>query len=350
MNYIFTNQYIAGFALALLSSWLLTGLMRKIALAIDITDKPDGERKSQREPVPYLGGLGIMLSLLLTILIGVSFQNVTPETRTDIIFLILPATILGLVGLWDDIKNLTPHFRLMIQVIMGLAGSLTITFGSTSGSATGNDTLDLLLSIFWIVGITNAINFFDNIDGGAAVASFMTAMGTLVYGLLTNQPYIAGFSVILAGSLVGFFIWNRRPARIYMGDAGSLFLGTLLASITIRINPETDTKLSSLALPILFLALPILDTSVVVINRLVRGISPLQGGQDHLSHRLALKGLRHRYILYFFAIVAAIFQFPLFASLYLNDTQELIAIFLSATLFVMAFFYFFRMPIVNAHK
>ena len=280
-------HFSVGFLLALFLSWAITGIMRKIAIRVGLTDKPDGERKSQSEPVPYLGGLGIMLSFALVVCVGVVFSDLAKESLKDLFYLLAPAAFMGIIGLWDDIRNLSPHFRLMMQVIMGLTASLTITFGSTSGNATNNATFNLLMSIFWIVGITNALNFFDNIDGGAAVAAFMVSIGITIYSFITSQSYIAGFAILIAGSLVGFFIWNRRPARIYMGDAGSLFLGTLLATIAIRIDPVVESKLVSLLVPILFLALPILDTSVVVVDRIRKGKSPLQGGKDHLSHRLA---------------------------------------------------------------
>jgi UDP-GlcNAc:undecaprenyl-phosphate GlcNAc-1-phosphate transferase len=135
-----------------------------------------------------------------------------------------------------------------------------------------------------------------------------------------------------------------------MGDAGALFLGILLATIVIRIDPATDSKMTSLALPILFLALPILDTSVVVISRISRGQSPLQGGQDHLSHRLALRGIRYRYILYIFALVAMVFQLPIFVSLLLGVTGELLTLGLSALLFLFTFIGFYRLPIVHVRK
>jgi UDP-GlcNAc:undecaprenyl-phosphate GlcNAc-1-phosphate transferase len=350
MNTVNGSHYAVGFIIASFLSWLMTGLMRKIAIGIGLTDKPDGGRKIQKQPVPYLGGIGIMLSFIVTLYLGLFFEHVTRETSLDIFYLLLPAVIMGLVGLWDDIRNLSPHFRLMIQVIMGLTASLTITFGSTSGSATGNASFDLLISIIWIVGITNAINFFDNMDGGAAVASFVVSLGIALYSLLTSQPYIAGFAFLITGSLLGFFIWNRRPARIYMGDAGALFLGMLLATVAIRIDPYAETKFVSLAIPILFLALPIIDTSVVVIDRIRRGKSPLEGGKDHLSHRLALKGLRHRYILYIFALISATFQIAIFASIYVNKVTEIFFVAAAFIFFAFSLIYFSRLPIENEHK
>ena len=304
-----------AFFFAFATSLVLSGVMRKIAILLNVFDKPDGGRKSQGEPVPYLGGVAIMTSFLVTVVTGLFVVSPSREVRTDILYLILPAAAVGIIGLWDDIKELSPHFRLMVQVLLGLAASLTITFGSTSGGATGNQSADLLLSIFWIVGITNALNFFDNMDGGAAVASFMTALGVFLYSSITSQPYLAIFGLVLMGVLAGFFYWNRRPARIYMGDSGALFLGILLATIAIRIDPETDSKWTAFAVPVFLLALPILDTSTVVISRLLNSRSPLQGGRDHLSHRLTLKGIRHRRILLTFALSSTFFQIPIYVFL-----------------------------------
>ena len=340
MQNLESKYLIAGVIFSFVLSWSLTGIMRRIALFANITDKPDGGRKSQKEPVPYLGGLAITLSVLVTIVLGSFFVSLTPEMRADLFYLLVPATILSFVGLWDDMRELSPQFRLMIQVLLGLAASLTITFGSTTGSATGNQTLDLLLTIFWIVGITNALNFFDNLDGGAAVASFMSALGLFLYSTLTNQPYLASFGVILMGVMLGFFVWNRRPARIYMGDSGALFLGMLLATIAVRIDPQTDSKWAAFSVPIFLLALPILDTSTVVINRILNKRSPLQGGKDHLSHRLANKGLRHRYILYLFVGISMLFQAPIFLYLQLEKSAEyfVLSLFLILMIFTWTFF------------
>lgn len=334
-----------AFFFALATSLVLSGVMRKIAMSLNIFDKPDGERKFQREPVPYLGGVAIMTSFLVTVATGLFVVSPSREVRTDILYLILPAAAVGIIGLWDDIKELSPHFRLMVQVLLGLAASLTITFGSTSGGATGNQSADLLLSIFWIVGITNALNFFDNMDGGAAIASFMTALGIFIYSSITNQTYLAIFGLVLMGVLAGFFYWNRRPARIYMGDSGALFLGILLATIAIRIDPETDSKWTSFAVPVFLLALPILDTCVAVISRLMNSRSPLQGGRDHLSHRLALKGIRHRRILLTFALISVFFQIPIYIFLRVDLSWELTITLSYLLLFIIIFIWLVRITV-----
>lgn len=341
---------ILAFFFAFATSLVLSGVMRKIAMSLNIFDKPDGGRKFQREPVPYLGGVAIMTSFLVTVVTGLLVVSPSREVRTDILYLILPAAAVGIIGLWDDIKELSPHFRLMVQVLLGLAASLTITFGSTSGGATGNQSADLLLSIFWIVGITNALNFFDNMDGGAAIASFMTALGIFIYSSITNQTYLAIFGLVLMGVLAGFFYWNRRPARIYMGDSGALFLGILLATIAIRIDPETDSKWTSFAVPVFLLALPILDTSVAVISRLMNSRSPLQGGRDHLSHRLALKGIRNHRILFIFAVISAFFQIPIYIFFKTNMNIEIRVTLTYFLIFLAVLIFFIRIEVYDAEK
>jgi UDP-GlcNAc:undecaprenyl-phosphate GlcNAc-1-phosphate transferase len=129
------------------------------------------------------------------------------------------------------------------------------------------------------------------VDGGAAgtVAVSSTALAILAFN--SNQYLITALATVTTGAMIGFLLWNKSPARIYMGDAGALFLGVLIATLTIRLHPDAETKWTSFATPVLLLAVPIMDTSVAVLTRLRRGVSPFQGGRDHLSHRLVRAGL-----------------------------------------------------------
>jgi UDP-GlcNAc:undecaprenyl-phosphate GlcNAc-1-phosphate transferase len=151
-----------------------------------------------------------------------------------------------------------------------------------------------LISIIWVVGICNSINFFDNLDGGAAGTTAISAIALTLIAISSGQLLVASFSLVLAGATLGFLIWNKSPARIYMGDAGALFLGILLATLTIRLNPDTDSSVASFSIPILVLAVPILDTCVAIISRLRRRVSPFRGGKDHLSHRLVRSGMSRK--------------------------------------------------------
>jgi UDP-GlcNAc:undecaprenyl-phosphate GlcNAc-1-phosphate transferase len=154
--------------------------------------------------------------------------------------------------------------------------------------------IDCAITLLWLVGISNSINFFDNIDGGASGTAAITSLALFFIALQNGQFLVAAMSIVLAGSTLGFLTWNKPPARIYMGDAGSLFLGILIASLVVRVDTNRELGSFSLLIPFFLLAVPILDTSTAVIKRLVRGVSPFQGGKDHLSHRLMRLGHEKR--------------------------------------------------------
>ena len=269
----------------------LTPFVRRYAITHEIYDLPNSDHKSHAEPIPYLGGVAIVIGV-----IGVSYaallakeyslKNIALATSV-----LGPALILALVGLWDDIKNLRPLPRLVVQSTVGVFTAILLIKTHTVGLPTGHVWLDGLITLVWIVGICNSINFFDNVDGGAA-GTIAISSGALAYlGYSGGQYFVAALSAVVAGATIGFLIWNKSPARIYMGDAGALFLGVLMATLTIRFHPHADTKWTSFSTKILLLAIPILDTSVAVTSRLIRNSSPFQGGLDHLSHRLVRAGL-----------------------------------------------------------
>jgi UDP-GlcNAc:undecaprenyl-phosphate GlcNAc-1-phosphate transferase len=164
----------------------------------------------------------------------------------------------------------------------------------TSGVAFGNTFLNYAITTFWIVGVCNSINFFDNHDGGAAGTVAVIAFFTFFIAFDRQQVLVSALAVVTAGATAGFLLWNRHPAKIYMGDAGSLFLGIIISVLTIRLSPGVVPSYKSLAIPVLLMATPILDTTVAVISRLYRGISPFQGGRDHLSHRLMRIGFHRK--------------------------------------------------------
>ena len=287
-------QYFLLFVSSYALVGVLTPLMRKIALSKEILDHPNSAHKSHSQPTPYLGGVAIILGVITItygslLLSDLSLKNFLLATS-----LLGPAIAMGLIGLWDDIKQLPPLPRFIGQTIAGVAVATILILSNNLGNPTGSTPLDVFISIVWVVGICNSINFFDNLDGGAAGTSAVTAIALTFIAVNGDQSLIASLSLVLTGSTLGFLFWNRSPARIYMGDAGALFLGVLLATLTIRLNPETNSNIASFSIPVLLLAVPILDTSVAVISRLRRKISPFQGGKDHLSHRLIRNGLSRK--------------------------------------------------------
>ena len=288
---ITNKEYFLLFVMAYLLVGALTPLMRRIAIATDVIDRPNSSHKSHKQPVPYLGGVAIIIGVIAISYSTSLVSNFTTNTFWLATSVLGPALLLGLIGLWDDLRNLQPLPRFIAQSIAGVftAGILVIT--DNVGNPTGSAVFDSIITVIWVVGICNSINFFDNLDGGAAGTVAISSIALAFLALNGDQYLIAALSTVTAGATLGFLVWNKSPAKIYMGDAGALFLGVLLATLTIRLRPDSDTQTGSYFTPIFLLAIPILDTSVAVISRISQHISPFQGGQDHLSHRLVRAGL-----------------------------------------------------------
>jgi UDP-GlcNAc:undecaprenyl-phosphate GlcNAc-1-phosphate transferase len=217
-----------------------------------------------------------------------------------------------------------------------------LVISNNVANPTGSIYIDVIITVIWVVGICNSINFFDNLDGGAAGTVTISAIFLTYLALSNGQSFIAALAVVVAGGTLGFLVWNRTPARIYMGDAGALFLGVLLATLTIRLNPDTQTQVASFATPILLLAIPILDTCVAVFSRLRRGISPFEGGKDHLSHRLIRLGISGKIaaislwvLSIFFGLLAVIISI-------VREQYEVNIIMLSILLWLLLFIGFLR--------
>jgi len=291
---ISNTEYFSLFVITFVLVGLLTPLVRQFALSKSIVDNPNQGHKTHREPIPYLGGVAIMVGVFLVSYGTALISDFTIDTFYLASSVLLPALILGLIGLWDDIKNLSALPRFIAQTVAGVFTAILLINTNTSGNPTGSDLIDTIVTILWIVGICNSINFFDNLDGGAAGTVAVSSIALAILALNGDQSVIAALATVMAGGTLGFLIWNKSPARIYMGDAGALFLGLVIAVLTIRLDPTTDQLTGSFATPLLLLAIPILDTTVAVLSRLRRGVSPFQGGRDHLSHRLIRRGLSRR--------------------------------------------------------
>lgn len=288
------------FAILGVSAFALTGLLtwpvRALAIRLGAMDAPNLARKTQAEPVPYLGGVAIALGITLTTLAAVfiggnkNLEN-TDQIKDLALTVLLPALLLGAMGLIDDLRSLSPWPRLITQSVVGTVVALVIVNSGTTGTPFGTSTVNTAVTIFWIVGICNSINFFDNLDGAAAGAVAIAALGVFFIAFDRGQELVSALSIVTAGATIGFLMWNKSPAKIYMGDAGALFLGIIISVATIRLNPGIEPTWKSLTIPVILLAVPLLDTCVAVFSRIARGLSPLTGGKDHLSHRLVRAGL-----------------------------------------------------------
>ena len=335
-------DYFFLFVISYVLVGLLTPLMRKIALAQGVLDRPNSAHKSHKNPVPYLGGVAIIIGVVIVSYIALISNKFTWSNFWLATSVLGPAIVMGLVGLWDDLKSLNPLPRFIGQSIAGVVVAVILILNDNIGNPTGITALDAAITIIWIVGICNSINFFDNLDGGAAGTVAITAISLTYLAITGDQYFIAALSIVVAGSTLGFLIWNRAPARIYMGDAGALFLGLLIATLTVRFKPSADSSISSFAIPVLLLAIPILDTTVAVFSRLRRKLSPFQGGKDHLSHRLVRAGLSRRLSAITLWSLTGLFSF--FAVLISLPTYgyEVITVAVASFFWLLLFIYFFR--------
>jgi UDP-GlcNAc:undecaprenyl-phosphate GlcNAc-1-phosphate transferase len=316
--------------------------MRRIAIATDVVDKPNTAHKSHKQPVPYLGGVAIIIGIIVISYSTSLVSNFTIDTFWLATSVLAPALVLGLIGLWDDMKNLPPLPRFVAQTIAGVFTAVILIANNNVGNPTGSEIFDTFITITWVVGICNSINFFDNLDGGAAGTVAVSSIALAILALSGDQYLIAALSTVTAGATLGFLIWNKSPARIYMGDAGALFLGVLLATLTVRLNPDTQTQLGSYLTPILLLAIPILDTTVAVLSRLKRHISPFQGGQDHLSHRLIRAGLSRRKAAVSLWSLSALFAAVAILISRVNEITEIFLIAGCGLVWILLFTLFFK--------
>ena len=340
-------QYLTVFILSFILVGALTPIMRKVAIKNNIFDLPNTSHKSHALPTPYLGGIAIMLGVVLVSLLAVLFSTNVLGNLKLLLSVLIPALLLGLIGLWDDLKSLPAYPRLFAQSAVGVGISIILITTGTLGNPTGSIVLDVLLTVIWIVGICNSINFFDNMDGGAAGTVAFSSLGLAFLAWNLGQSLLAGLALVTAGATFGFLIWNKSPAKIYMGDAGALFLGVLLATLAIRVDPITQSRAISLSIPLLLLALPILDTTTVVISRLRNGVSIFQGGQDHLSHRLVNIGLTRKFAVIVLWLLCILFVVIANLVSILASTFEVIFLLLGSFIWFALLLWFLKIPVVK---
>jgi UDP-GlcNAc:undecaprenyl-phosphate GlcNAc-1-phosphate transferase len=331
---------ISAFVLA----GLLTWPVRALAIKLSVMDLPNMERKTQKEPVPYLGGVAIALSIIIVTYGAIFYSDNIKTTFPLVTYALLPAAALGLMGLIDDIRGLSALPRLITQTVVAILVAVFLLNRTFTAAPFDNEIFNDIISVVWIVAICNSINFFDNLDGGAAGTVAVSTFGIALVAFNQNQELITALSVVICGATLGFLLWNKSPAKIYMGDAGALFLGVLVGVLTIRLNPGIAPQFNSLAILPILLAVPILDTCIAVFSRLRRGISPFTGGKDHLSHRLMRKGLSKRNTAYcLWAMQASFVAIALVVYSY-STTLGTPGVVLAGLYWLGAFVWFWRIP------
>lgn len=327
-------------------SALLTVVAMRLSPRLGFVDEPGG-RKAHERPMPLGGGVAMFLAWvvpLAAVLLAAELAPVWPLSgfvwRAKPLWLIVGGgTVVMLLGLLDDALDLPPALRLAVQA--GVASGLYAASNELRVTLfTGWSVLSFLYTVLWVVGITNAFNFLDNTDGLSAGVA-MVASGVLAFvGFHTQQELMAWLALGFAGATAGFLLFNFPPAKVYMGDAGGLFLGFVLSALTIlftfyEAGDARSGRLYSVLAPLFILALPVFDTVTVVAIRLREGRPIWQGDRSHFSHRLLALGMSKRETVVFIYLVT--FCLGLAATLLssLDEVGAVVIFVMGVTIFVL---------------
>jgi len=275
--------YIFIFMLALCTCLYITPIVVEAAIKYDIVDRPDGNLKQHQRPVAYLGGIAIYLSFLATLALTFDFSR-------EVLGLLLAATIVILLGIIDDLKPLGPKVKLLGQVI---AVFVLIKCDIYIKIAIIPDWLGILMTFFWMLAVINAFNIIDIMDGLSAGAGLIASLVLFVIAILNNHYMMAVMSLAMSGALLGFLRYNFNPAKIYLGDSGSMFIGMMLGTLSM-IGVYTDNNQAAYLAPLVILGVPLYDTMLVMYLRWRKGMSVIHGSPDHFALRLRKSGLSTR--------------------------------------------------------
>ena len=277
-------RYILILLSALIIVLITVPFAKKWALKWGFIDEPDA-RKVHTRPLPRLGGVAIYLGCISALLIFDRFYF------SQLVSIMVGATIVSFLGVWDDYRGLKPLVKLGGQVLSAavlIASGIQVSFLPSQA-------LNIFVTLLWIVTITNAFNLLDNMDGLSGGVATVACTFIFLLAVMTRQYLVASLAAMLLGACLGFLYYNFNPASIFMGDSGSLFIGFMLAVLGIKLRFPGNVAFVTWMIPVVVMGLPLFDTGLVVVSRLRRGRNPFTTpGKDHVSHRLVAMGATHR--------------------------------------------------------
>ncbi len=275
-------QYFMPLFAATIITLLLTPISIKTSLRLKLIDIPNSApHKIHKVPVPFAGGIAIVFTIFLVTLISGSFFT------SDIRSILLASIPVFVFGILDDARGLSAPWKLLGQ----LTGAILLIWQGIYIRMFGASILDIGLTLFWLIGITNAFNLVDSMDGLAVGLAANAGAFFLLVTVDANQPNLTYLSAVILGSCVGLFYFNSVPAKAFLGDSGSQYLGFVLAALALAYTPPGLPQPSSWFVPILLLSVPIFDTTYVVLSRVRRGLPIYKAGQDHIYHQLIRLGM-----------------------------------------------------------
>jgi UDP-GlcNAc:undecaprenyl-phosphate GlcNAc-1-phosphate transferase len=316
--------YFAIFLIATFASLITTPLIRRVCQRFQFLDVPGDGRRVHRQAVPRLGGVAIFISVMLALSMLPFVDNfLTHDLRqhaAEVFVLLLPTTLVLVLGIYDDLRGTNAKVKF---VALGLIATLFFVLGGRIealsipfvGSVELTIVASFLLTILWLVGIANAFNLIDGLDGLAAGAALFSSLVILVFSFAQGRPFMIVVSLVLCGALAGFLRYNFNPASIFLGDSGALFIGFTLAALSV-LGAQKATTAVAVSIPVLAFGLPVVDTGVTMVRRVISRRPVFEGDKEHIHHMLLARGFSQRQAaLVLYAVCAA---FGLLAMVFVN--------------------------------
>lgn len=310
-----TQLYLGIFAASLLLSFILTRYVRSVATAHGWLAAPAADRHLHSTPLPRLGGIAIFLAFIVSFGVALLVLRWHPSLGVALGFrtlatILLPAFLVFLLGVYDDLRGVGPYFKFTVQAIAGgllFAGGLRILdLPVLFGNHHFPWFVGLPLTILWVLAITNAFNLIDGLDGLAAGSALFSTLVVFVVALLSGSSVVSLMTLALAGSILGFLRFNFNPATIFLGDCGSLFIGFMLSALAL-LGAQKAPTIIAVAIPVVSFGLPILETTLSVIRRFISGRPVFTADREHIHHKLLQMGMSHRQVVIVLYAVSALF-------------------------------------------
>jgi UDP-GlcNAc:undecaprenyl-phosphate/decaprenyl-phosphate GlcNAc-1-phosphate transferase len=310
-----TAVILSIFFLALLCAVVLTRYVRDFAAARGWVAVPTQERHLHINPLPRLGGVAIFLSFSLSIAAGLALALYRPRLvpsfpLRSMLTILVPAALVFMLGVYDDIRGAGPYLKFSVQAVAGtmlfLGGLRIVNIPVLFGNHDLPWYLGLPCTVLWVLAITNAFNLIDGLDGLAAGSALFSTLVTFVVALLNGSSLVTMMTIALAGAILGFLRYNFNPATIFLGDSGSLFIGFLLSALAL-LGAQKSPTIVAVAIPVVSFGLPILETTLSVIRRLISGRPVFTADREHIHHKLLQHGMTHRQVVILLYGVSALF-------------------------------------------
>jgi UDP-GlcNAc:undecaprenyl-phosphate GlcNAc-1-phosphate transferase len=327
-----TESYILSFFMALAISAGCTPLVRKTAIRFHVLDHPINQVKTHTEPVPYLGGLAVFSSFIITLIVLRLTTNFPTGTLRALRGIFIGGVLIVILGMLDDLHIRGIHFT--IKFFIQLIGACVLLAFDIRIKFIGNPIIATIFTVLWVVGITNAFNLIDIMDGLSSSIAVIASLGFLLISIPTDMLYVNFASIAIMAASLGFIPYNlSKRYRIFLGDTGSLFIGFVLSALALGTSFTTVNRISVFA-PILVLGIPIYETILLIYHRLKKGKSPFMGSKDHFALRMEKLGLSRRFILLITVCAAFILSGIAFVSTRIPDIPAIGLYVLVAILFI----------------